>query len=308
MNTLQAVARILKTEGVEWISCFPSNNLIEAVAQEGIRPIMFRQERGAIMAADGYSRMNNRKKFGVIVTQGGPGSENCMGGLAQAFADNVPILYLPGGPAISQHSVRPNFSPAHAYEPVSVYSEVLWKADMTASVMRRAFHRLRNGRPGPVTVEIPADVSTQEVPDSVVIAYIGRSNGAGPTLSAMSTIPVITVPASIKEFPDDLWSSLRAPSNVPVMTVLEPSNAVLAALQILSARNPRHWPVVAKSAGVLFIRSGKPQDAEATFRQALVTLEKLIQLKRAAGRPKDLEAVAELLALLEERRKAEPPA
>jgi len=79
----------------------------------------------------------------------------------------------------------------------------------------------------------------QETPDSVVIAYIGRSNGAGPTLSAMSTVPVITVPASVKEFPDDVWSSLRAPSKVPVMTVLEPSNAVLAALQILSARNPR---------------------------------------------------------------------
>jgi phosphoribosylaminoimidazole carboxylase PurE protein len=79
----------------------------------------------------------------------------------------------------------------------------------------------------------------QETPDSVVIAYIGRSNGAGPTLSAMSTVPVITVPASVKEFPDDVWSSLRAPSRVPVMTVLEPSNAVLAALQILSARNPR---------------------------------------------------------------------
>ena len=168
MNTLQAVARILKTEGVEWLSCFPSNNLIEAVAQEGIRPIMFRQERGAIMAADGYSRMNNRQKFGVIITQGGPGSENCMGGLAQAFADNVPVLYLPGGPAINQHSVRPSFSPARAYESVSVYSEVLWKADMTASVMRRAFHRLRNGRPGPVIVEIPADVGTQEVPEAAM--------------------------------------------------------------------------------------------------------------------------------------------
>ena len=79
----------------------------------------------------------------------------------------------------------------------------------------------------------------QEVPDSVVIAYIGRSNGAGPTLSAMSTIPVITVPASIREFPEDVWSSLRTPSSVPAMTVLEPSNAVLAAIQILSARNPR---------------------------------------------------------------------
>ena len=84
----------------------------------------------------------------------------------------------------------------------------------------------------------------QEVPDSVVIAFIGRSNGAGPTLSAMSTIPVITVPASAKDFPEDVWSSLRAPSKVPVMTVLEPSNAVLAALQILSARNPRVYAQV----------------------------------------------------------------
>ena len=79
----------------------------------------------------------------------------------------------------------------------------------------------------------------QEIPDTIVIAFIGRSNGAGPVLSAMSTIPVITVPASAKDFPEDVWSSLRAPSNVPVMTVLEPSNAVLAALQILSARNPK---------------------------------------------------------------------
>ncbi len=79
----------------------------------------------------------------------------------------------------------------------------------------------------------------QEVPDSVVIAYIGRSNGAGPTLSAITNVPVITVPASVKDFPEDVWSSLRAPSNVPVMTVLEPANAALAALQILAARNPR---------------------------------------------------------------------
>jgi phosphoribosylaminoimidazole-succinocarboxamide synthase/phosphoribosylcarboxyaminoimidazole (NCAIR) mutase len=79
----------------------------------------------------------------------------------------------------------------------------------------------------------------QEVPDTVMIANIGRSNGAGPTLSAMTTVPVITVPAGYREFPEDVWSSLRAPSNVPVMTVLEPANAVLAALQILSARSPR---------------------------------------------------------------------
>jgi len=91
----------------------------------------------------------------------------------------------------------------------------------------------------PVAAAGILDRMAHEIPDSVVIAYIGRSNGAGPTLSAISTVPVITVPATVKEFPSDVWSSLRAPSSVPVMTVLEPANAVLAAIQILSARNPR---------------------------------------------------------------------
>ena len=171
MKVLDAVARILKAEGIEWAGCFPSNNLIEAVAEVGINPIMFRQERGAAMAVDGFSRMRNREEFGVLITQGGPGSENTMGGLAQAYADNVPILYLPGGPAVSARSVKPNFSPARTYESVSVSAEVLFQPNQVASVMRRAFHALRNGRPGPVIVEIPADVGEMDVDDSVVSSY-----------------------------------------------------------------------------------------------------------------------------------------
>ena len=168
MDTTQAVARILKMEGVEWISCFPSNQLIEAVAQEGIRTVMFRHERGAVMAADGYSRVNNRNKFGVIITQGGPGAENSMGGIAQAFTDNVPVLYLPGGPSLDQYAVRPSFSPVRTYQTVSKYGEVISKPDQVANVMRRAFHHLRNGRPGPVIVETPSDVGTQEVSDDAL--------------------------------------------------------------------------------------------------------------------------------------------
>ena len=166
MNVMEAVARILKIEGVEWVSCFPSNQLIEHVAKEGIRTIMFRQERGALMAADGYSRLNQREKFGVTITQGGPGSENSMGGLAQAYSDNVPILYLPGGPALSQYSVKPNFSPVRTYASVSKQGEVITQPSQVSAVMRRAFHALRNGRPGPVIVEIPADVGTQEVSEA----------------------------------------------------------------------------------------------------------------------------------------------
>ena len=80
--------------------------------------------------------------------------------------------------------------------------------------------------------------SLQDVPDSVVVAYVGMSNAAGPILSAVSTTPVITVPANVGVFPDDVWASLRAPRDVPVMTVLSPANAVLAASNILAMRNP----------------------------------------------------------------------
>ena len=168
MNTMQAIARILKEEGVEWVACFPSNNLIEEVAKVGIRTIMFRQERGALMAADGFSRLNDRKNFGVVITQGGPGSENSMGGLAQAFADNVPMLYLPGGSPVAQMQVRPNFSPARTYQTVSKYSEVIFQPNMVASTMRRAFHHLRNGRGGPVVVELPGDVAEMEVAEGAL--------------------------------------------------------------------------------------------------------------------------------------------
>ena len=165
MNVLEAVAKILKLEGVEWVSCYPSNELIEAVAKEGIRTIMFRQERGAIMAADGFSRVNNRQKFGVVITQGGPGAENSMGGIAQAFADNVPILYLTAGPALGRYAVRPDFSPVRTYQSVSKHGEVIMQPSQVAGALRRAFHALRNGTPGPVIIEVPIDMDDQEVPE-----------------------------------------------------------------------------------------------------------------------------------------------
>mgnify|MGYP001214209099 CR=1 FL=1 len=166
MNVMEAVARTLKIEGVDWVSCFPTNPIIEAAAKEGIRTVMFRQERGAIMAADAFSRLNDRKKFGVAVTQAGPGSENSMGGIAQAFADNVPILYLPEGPNLDKYAVSPSFSPVRSYQTVSKYGEIVLSPDQIYNAMRRAFHALRNGRPGPVIVEVAMDVGLQEVPDN----------------------------------------------------------------------------------------------------------------------------------------------
>ena len=84
-------------EGVEWMTAYPHQDLIEEGAKEGIRPIICRQERAGVNMADGYSRIHNGKKIGVFTMQRGPGAENAFGGVAQGFADSVPFLLLPGG-------------------------------------------------------------------------------------------------------------------------------------------------------------------------------------------------------------------
>jgi thiamine pyrophosphate-dependent acetolactate synthase large subunit-like protein len=166
MNGIEYIAQILKMEGVEWLACFPSNPLIEAAARAGIRPITFRHERGAVMAADGFSRTRDRQRFGVVAIQAQAGAENAMGGLAQAFADNIPILVLPGGMPLAHIAVRPNFSAAHKYQGWVKQVEAIYTPDQVGNIMRRAFHALRNGNPGPVVVELTDDVCEFEVPEA----------------------------------------------------------------------------------------------------------------------------------------------
>mgnify|MGYP001422151861 FL=1 len=167
MNGIDYIARILKQEGVDWMSCFPSNPLISAVARLGIRPIAFRHERGAVMAADGYSRVSDRQKFGVVAVQSQAGAENAMGGIAQAYADNVPILVFLGGNSLDRLSVKPNFTAAQNYKGWVKQVEAIYTPNQVGDVMRRAFHALRNGAPGPVVVELTADVCAQDVPEAM---------------------------------------------------------------------------------------------------------------------------------------------
>jgi len=165
MNGIDYITEILKREGVETMTCFPSNPLIESAAKAGIRPVMFRHERGAVMAADGFSRTSDRQRFGVVAVQSQAGAENAMGGLAQAYADNVPILVLPGGVLRREIHVRPNFSVAANYGGIAKRVEAIYDPAQIGDVMRRAFHALRNGPPGPVVVELTADACHVEVPE-----------------------------------------------------------------------------------------------------------------------------------------------
>ena len=167
MNGIELIARILKREGVEWIACYPSNPLIEAVAKLGIRPIAFRHERGAVMAADGFSRTSDRQRFGVVAVQNQAGAENALGGIAQANADNIPILVLPGGVPLDRIGVRPNYSASSSYRDVVKRVEAVYKPEQINDIMRRGFAALRNGAGGPVVIELSADVCALETPNTL---------------------------------------------------------------------------------------------------------------------------------------------
>ncbi|MCZ6676019.1 MAG: thiamine pyrophosphate-requiring protein [Candidatus Poribacteria bacterium] len=165
MKTIDAIASVLKAEGIEYLSCFPTTSMIEAAAQAGIRPIVCRQERVGVHIADGFSRVTNGKQPGVFAMQYGPGTENSFAGAATAFSDSVPMLLLPLGHPLDRQGVWPLFRSEINYAAVTKRVEVVTSPQNVGAVMRRSLAALKGGRPGPVMVEIPTDVAMQEVTD-----------------------------------------------------------------------------------------------------------------------------------------------
>ena len=171
MRTIDAIAQILKKEGIEYLSAFPTTPVIEAAANAGIRPIICRQERVGVGIGDGIARVANGRPPGVFAMQYGPGAENAYAGVATAFSDAVPMLLLPLGHPRERDGVFPHYSSLRSYASVTKQIEQMNTPERVVDTMRRAFAALKRGRPGPVMVEIPADVATAQVPDNIVEGY-----------------------------------------------------------------------------------------------------------------------------------------
>ena len=168
MKGADAIARILKQEGVDFMGCIPYNSLEEAAAVAGIRPIIFRQERVGVNLADGYSRVTNGRGTGVFTMQAGPGAENAFAGVAQAYADSVPILLIPASASQDRAGVRPTFSPSQSYREVTKWSDSIKFVERIPEMMRRAFSQLRSGRPSPVLLEAPTDILQGNIDESML--------------------------------------------------------------------------------------------------------------------------------------------
>jgi len=180
MKVSDAIADILRREGVDTIIGYPVNHILERGAAAGIRPIIVRQERTGLHMADAMSRVTSGRKLGVFVMQHGPGTENAYGGVAQAWSESVPILVMPGGYARRLAWVERNYNSSVQMRGITKSAEPVTSGKELSAIMRRAFTRLRSGRGGPVLVEVPNDVWNEEADPSDYVASRPLRSGPDP--------------------------------------------------------------------------------------------------------------------------------
>ena len=194
MKAAAAVAEILKREGTEFVIGYPVNPIIEASAEADIRTIIVRQERTGLHMADAVSRVTSGQRIGVFCMQQGPGSENAFGGVAQAFGDSSPIVVLPAGYPRRLINVLPNFNSFLNYQHVTKSIEQVSVASVVPDALRRAFTQVKNGRPRPALVEIPADVFSEDVPEPLDYRPAPRAHTA-PDLQEVREVARVLVQA-----------------------------------------------------------------------------------------------------------------
>lgn len=167
---LQAAAAILKAlqaEGVDVIFGYPggaSLYIYDALRDSPIRHVLTRHEQGAVHAAQGYARATG--KVGVVLATSGPGATNLVTGLCDAMMDSTPIVAITGQ-VIRSLIGRDAFQEADVTGitmPVTKHNYLVTDPADLLRVIKEAFHIARTGRPGPVLIDIPKDVTNTPIP------------------------------------------------------------------------------------------------------------------------------------------------
>ena len=229
------IARILKQEGVEWVSTFPVCHVNNALGKEGVPMVMMRDDRYAVALADAFSRINAGNKIGVCTFQGGvnaAGLQVAYAGMAQAFEDGSPVLCITDGVPIGA-TENSQFDVTSSLKSVSKWYGYLDQPERLPEFMRRAFTMLRSGRPGPVVLAIPnASVQYDETadpyypvkgwksapnPEDVTAAVDLLLKAQNPLIYAGEGVIYANASAELKE--------LAELANTPVITTLKAKGA-----------------------------------------------------------------------------------
>ncbi len=234
MKVVDAIAHAMKAEGIDILFAYPVNPLIESAAKLDIRTIIVRQERIGLHMADAYSRLSSGDKIGVFCMQHGPGAENAFGGVAQAYSESVPLLVIPAGYPRRLAHYYPNFNSTLNMQHITKWAEPITMGRAVPEIMRRAFFQLRNGRPGPVMIEVPLDVMGEDVPDDweYVPAFSAKTGPAPDDIATAAEVlakaerPVIYAGQGVHYA--KAWDELKHLAetwNIPVTTSIEGKSA-----------------------------------------------------------------------------------
>ena len=177
MNGAQAVVASLEAEGVDLIFGYPGGQAIKIYDalydSKQLHHVLARHEQGAVHEADGYARATG--KVGVVIVTSGPGATNTVTGIATAYMDSVPLVVVTGqvprgviGTDSFQESDIVGIT-----MPVVKHSFLVQSTEELTTTFREAFHIASSGRPGPVLIDIPSDILSEqmtfEYPDEVNI-------------------------------------------------------------------------------------------------------------------------------------------
>jgi len=163
----QIVVQSLKDEGVELVFGYPGGAALHIYdafySQEDVRHILVRHEQGATHAADGYARATG--KTGVVLVTSGPGVTNTITGIATAYMDSIPMVVLSG--QVPTHLIGDDafqeVDTVGITRPCVKHNFLVRDVKDLAETIKRAFYIANSGRPGPVVVDIPKDITAQRV-------------------------------------------------------------------------------------------------------------------------------------------------
>jgi acetolactate synthase-1/2/3 large subunit len=177
MTGAEIFVRCLQEEGVEYVFGYPGGAVLflydELFKQNKVKHVLVRHEQGAIHAADGYSR--STQKVGVALVTSGPGVTNAVTGIATAYMDSIPLVIITGQVpthAIGQDAFQ-ECDTVGITRPCVKHNFLVKDVKDIASTIKKAFYIASTGRPGPVVVDIPKDVTSHkaefEYPDKVAM-------------------------------------------------------------------------------------------------------------------------------------------
>jgi acetolactate synthase-1/2/3 large subunit len=162
----QILMEVLKEEGVDTIFGYPGGAVIDiydALAKTDIRHILVRHEQGAVHAADGYARAAGR--VGVCLVTSGPGVTNTITGIASAYMDSVPMVILSGQvpTGLIGNDAFQEVDIVGITRPCTKHNYLVMSIKELAATVKEAFYLARSGRPGPILVDIPKDITKAEI-------------------------------------------------------------------------------------------------------------------------------------------------